>query len=160
MNFQRLFIIIILLVVEAVLSKPLNKYILNEEFGYEEDSVTIDLSLRNIDSIDLSTFNEYLKLEVLHLEENKLTKLENGLFNNLVSLRELWLESNNIVSIDRNIFNGLNSLELVCISNNPTSVLFPNQVASLCHNNSKCEIKISEKCKKKEATTTGSSYES
>ncbi len=154
--FQRSFIIIISLI-ERVLCRSLNKSNLIEEYGYTEDSVTIDLSLKNIDSIDSTTFNDFIKLEVLYLEENKLTKLENSLFHKLVNLRELWLESNNIVLIDRNIFNGLTSLELVCMSNNPISVLFPYQVASLCQNNSKCEVKISEKCKIK-ATSIGISF--
>jgi Leucine-rich repeat (LRR) protein len=103
---------LVFLLIGNILSKTLNKSILIDEFGYATDSVLIDLSFESIDSIDLNTFNEYVKLEELYLQENKLSKLEAGLLSNLVNLRQLWLESNFLVSIDKNIFNGLNDLEI------------------------------------------------
>jgi len=145
---------LVFLLIGNILSKTLNKSILIDEFGYATDSVLIDLSFESIDSIDLNTFNEYVKLEELYLQENKLSKLEAGLLSNLVNLRQSWLESNFLVSIDKNIFNGLNNLELVCLSNNPISTLFSSHIASLCSSsNPKCQIKPLDKCQRKETTT-------
>ena len=99
--------------------RDLNNSILVQQFGYSIDSSVIDLNGLSIDSIDLKTFEDYSKLEVLYLENNKITKIEYGLFNKLKNLKELWLESNNIKAIDKNSLLGLNNLKLVCLSNNP-----------------------------------------
>jgi len=155
MNYSKIGVVmlIVLFLIEAVLSKGLNKSVLIMEHGFATNSVVIDLSVKSIDSIDLNTFNDYVKLEELYLDDNKLTQLQTGLFSNLVNLRELWLESNHIISIDKSIFNGLINLELVCLSNNPVTTLFPNQVASLCDSsNPKCKIKVAEKCQRKQTT--------
>ena len=149
-----IFLIITLTIFKAIQSRALNKSILIEQFGYSLNSDYIDLSGQNIDLIDVNTFDGFDQLEELYLEKNKINKIENGLFNKLTKLRELWLESNAIVSIDRNSFFGSNDLELVCLSKNPVSVLFPNSLASICETNKKCVVKITEICIRKESSTT------
>ena len=133
-------------IIHLTSSIGLNQSLLIQKYGFEINSVEIDLSERSIDSIDINTFKGYNKLEKLHLEENKIKQLEYGLLNHLESLKEIWLESNIIVSIDRNVFVGLNKLEKVCLNDNPISFMFPNKIKPLCDTNPFCTIKINEKC--------------
>ena len=139
-------IILITISIVVVKCKPLNQSILIEQLGYSKDSIQIDLSAMSLDSIHLETFNGFNNVEIIYLANNKIRKIEQGIFNNMKNLRELWLESNIINSINRNAFVGLNNLELVCLSNNPISKLFPSSLAIICDTNSKCTVKILEKC--------------
>jgi len=138
----------------VVKCRVLNKTILVQQFGYLEDAILIDLNGISIDSIELGTFNDFSKLEVLYLDDNKINKIENGLLNNLTSLKELWLESNTLIAIDKNSLVGLNNLQLVCLHNNPISNLFPSSLSIICETNKECNIKIFEKCIRKEYTTS------
>jgi hypothetical protein len=124
----------------------LNQNILFTMFNYTIDSELVDLNGRDIESIDLLTFNGMKSLKLLHLEYNRLTRIEYGLFSGLTRLREIWLESNQLITIDRNAFVGLNQLELVCLHENPISNFFPTLVQSLCQANLVCNLKIAEKC--------------
>jgi len=134
--------------------RDLNNSILVQQFGYSIDSSVIDLNGLSIDSIDLKTFEDYSKLEVLYLDDNKINKIEYGLFNKLTNLKELWLESNSIIAIDKNSLLGLNNLRLVCLRNNPISNLFPNSLSVICETNKECIIKVFEKCIRNENLTT------
>jgi len=49
-----------------------------EQFGYSKDSMQVDLSESSINTIDLGTFNGLNNLEVLNLEDNKISRLEEG----------------------------------------------------------------------------------
>ena len=69
--------------------RELNKSILVQQFGYLKDSTIIDLNKLSIDTIDLKTFEDYSKLEVLYLDDNKINKIEYGLLNKLKNLKEL-----------------------------------------------------------------------
>jgi Leucine-rich repeat (LRR) protein len=128
------------------MSIEMNQSLLINKYGFDINSVVIDLSGRKIDTIDINTFKGYTKLEKLYLEENEIQHLEYGLLNHLESLKEVWLESNLIVSIDRNVFDGLNKLEIVCLKDNPISLTFPTNIRPLCETNPICTIKINEKC--------------
>jgi hypothetical protein len=131
---------------KQTLSIIVNQTLLFAKYGYNKDSVIVDLSEKSIDIIDINTFQGLKSLELLFLHENKLQRLETGLFNSLNNLREIWLESNNIVSVDRTIFVGLNKLEKVCFNNNPIGLMFPINIIPLCETNPYCTIKINEKC--------------
>jgi Leucine-rich repeat (LRR) protein len=133
-------------IIQLASSIGLNQSLLIQKYGFDINSVEIDLSERSIDTVEINTFKGYNNLERLHLEENKIKQLEYGLLNHLVNLKEVWLESNNIVSIDRNVFVGLNKLEKVCFNDNPISFMFPNNIKPLCDTNPFCTIKINEKC--------------
>jgi Leucine-rich repeat (LRR) protein len=140
--------ILLVAIIQLASSIGINQSLLIQKYGFNIDSVVIDLSERSIDTIDINTFIGFTKLEKLYLEENKINQLANGLFNHLESLKEVWLESNNIISIDRNVFVGLNNLEKVCLKDNPISIMFPTNIKPLCDTNPMCTIKINEKCKK------------
>ena len=145
MKFLLLNILLVRLI-QLASSIGINQSLLIQKYGFNIDSVVIDLSERSIDTIDINTFIGFKKLEKIYLEENKINQLANGLFNHLESLKEVWLESNNIISIDRNVFVGLNNLEKVCLKDNPISIMFPTNIKPLCDTNPMCTIKISEKC--------------
>ena len=138
----------------VVKCRILNKTILIQQYGYSEDALLIDLNGLSIDSIEIGTFKDFSKLEVLYLDDNKISKIENGLLNNLSSLKELWLESNTLIAIDKNSLVGLNSLKLVCLYNNPISNLFPSSLSNICETNKECTVKILDKCIRKEYTTS------
>ena len=133
-------------IIQLASSIGLNQSLLIQKYGFDINSVEIDLSERSIDTVEINTFKGYNNLERLHLEENKIKQLEYGLLNHLVNLKEVWLESNNIVSIDRNVFVGLNKLEKVCLNDNPISQMFPGNIKPLCDTNPFCTIKKNEKC--------------
>ena len=141
-----LFNILLVAIIQLASSIGINQSLLIQKYGFNIDSVVIDLSERSIDTIDINTFIGFAKLEKLYLEENKIKQLENGLFNHLESLKEVWLESNIIISIDKNVFVGLNNLEKVCLKDNPISIMFPTNIKPLCDTNPMCTIKINEKC--------------
>ena len=135
------------ILIQQATSIGLNQSLLVQKYGYDLNSVVIDLSENSIDTVDLNTFKGYIKLEKLYLEENKIKQLGYGLLNHLgESLKEIWLQSNSIVSIDRNVFVGLKKLEKVCLSDNPISQLFPANIKTLCDTNPICTININEKC--------------
>jgi Leucine-rich repeat (LRR) protein len=123
----------------------LNQNLLIKKYGFSIDSDEIDLSEKNIDHIDINTFKGYNKLEILYLDNNELSKLEDGLFIHISNLKELWLESNNIISIDKNTFNGLNKLEKVCLNANPISLWMPSRMVELVTNQN-CYIISNKNC--------------
>ena len=59
------------------------------QYDYSKDSYQIDLSRLSLDTIDLGTFAGFNNLQLLFLENNKITKIEQGMFNGLSSFREL-----------------------------------------------------------------------
>lgn len=136
-------------VINLIDCRELNQTILFETFGYSYDSTYIDLNSLGIDSIEPTTFDRLNQLEVLHLQNNKLKRIDKDIFKDLINLRELSLESNLLVSIDKSSFVNLNNLELVCLNNNPISSLFPTDLLSFVCNNSskqKCFVSLSDKC--------------
>ena len=128
---MKVLILLTILIISSIACFELNQDILLETYSVE--STHIDLSNKNIQSIDLSTFSKLNKLQVLYLNNNKLNRIENGLFNSLTQLKELWLESNDLISIDRNAFVGLINLETVCLAENPISNQFPGNLVQLCN---------------------------
>jgi hypothetical protein len=136
-------------VINLIDCRELNQTILFESFGYSYDSTYIDLNSLGIDSIESTTFNGLNQLEVLHLQNNKLKRIDKDIFKDLTNLRELSLESNLLVAIDKSSFVNLNNLELVCLNNNPITSLFPTDLLSfVCNNPSKqkCFVSLSDKC--------------
>ena len=64
----------------VVKCRILNKTIIIQQYGYSEDALLIDLNGLSIDSIEIGTFKDFSKLEVLYLDDNKISKIENGLY--------------------------------------------------------------------------------
>ena len=148
MKILLVYYILFAVFVQLASSAGLNQSLLIQKYGFDINSVEINLNECSIDTVEINTFKGFNKLERLHLEDNKIKQLEYGLLNHLVNLKEVWLESNIIVSIDRNVFVGLNKLEKVCLNDNPISFMFPNNIKPLCDTNPFCTIKINEKCKR------------
>ncbi len=144
--YLKFIVVLTSLTIDKINGRLLNKTILFETFGYSIESTHIDLNGQSIDEIDLFTFDGLNHLEILNLEDNKITKIEKNLFNGLTQLKLLSLESNKIIEIEKSVFNGLDSLELVCLNDNPVANMFPALLTSLCDTNSKCILKISQKC--------------
>lgn len=152
MNFLLKTTILLCLFCETIKAIVLNQTLLVNKYGYSIESVIIDLSELSISSIELNTFDKFNKVQVLYLHNNKLSSIKSDVFSGLLSLREIWLETNNLVAIDKNVFNNLHRLDLVCLTDNPISVLYPSQVESLCAEPLKCKVKINESCKKIETS--------
>jgi Leucine-rich repeat (LRR) protein len=145
---MKIFILNIFLAIifKRTIAISLNQSLLFQKYGFNINSIEIDLSEKSIDKIDINTFKGLSNLELLYLEENFIDRLEYGLFSDLLNLKEIWLQSNRIISIDINIFVGLNKLEKVCLNDNPISNMFPASIKPLCDSNPKCSININEKC--------------
>jgi len=120
--------------------------ILLSEYGYSNNSVLIDLSSKNIESIDVNTFIGFTNLQVLYLNKNKLSRLNEPVFKNISNLKEIWLEENSITSFSKDSFVGLVNLERICLYDNPISTLFPNLLTGLCSTSPNCKVTITEKC--------------
>ncbi|KAJ9586071.1 hypothetical protein L9F63_020268, partial [Diploptera punctata] len=70
-----------------------------------------DLRFNKIREIPANAFKDLKHLNTLLLNNNHLTKLQNGVFNGLHELRYLYLYKNRIREIEGKVFQGLNKLE-------------------------------------------------
>ncbi len=144
----------------------LTRILLQQWLGSSMFRNVINLSFKNIGSIQYETFNGLQTLQALYLNNNKLTALDpdtfNGCYNlqsldldfnqiasleantfkDLRSLEFLYMSGNQIISIDRNIFVGLLNLKEVNLSMNPISTTQASYVKSLCQTNPRCVISV------------------
>lgn len=72
----------------------------------------IDLSNKNIQSIDSSTFQDLTNLESLYLHQNKLSSINSNTFKGLNNLKELSLHSNS-VNNNLNLLFNINYIEII-----------------------------------------------
>jgi Leucine-rich repeat (LRR) protein len=93
-------------------------------------------------SLPRNIFNKLIRLEILDLSKNKLSRLDPILFSNLTNLQELYLSENIIKKVDKSLFNYTPNLRILDCSNNELSLLnediFTNQTdleILLLHNN-------------------------
>ena len=97
----------------------------------------LDLSSRQIDSIDQNTFSGLTNLQQLRLQRNKLMSLDAQTFKDLTSLQILDLGTNQINSIDPLLFSGLTSLQEIWLNPQPdklvecADVLWANQLKNV-----------------------------
>ena len=70
----------------------------------------MDLSNRNITSIEDNAFENFNNLQLLNLQYNQIKGIKNEIFKGLTSLRNLILDNNNITTIDNNSFVDLDNL--------------------------------------------------
>jgi Leucine-rich repeat (LRR) protein len=143
----RLFICLILITFIKIECKEINEKVL-EDLGYDFFSTYLDLSGQNFDSIDENTFKAFPSFQVIHLEDNKLTRIDSRVFAYSYDLRELWLESNQITSISKDAFSKITQLEKICLNNNPISSIYSDELYDICTNNPKCILSIKENCSK------------
>jgi Leucine-rich repeat (LRR) protein len=91
---------------------------------------TLDLSNNRFGSLNFS-FHNFIFLEILYLQKNRLTYLEEELFAPLKILTTLDISSNNLSYIKRNTFQPLFSLELLNISSNSLKFIYEDQFSAL-----------------------------
>jgi hypothetical protein len=113
-----------------------------DDFLFSDLTSLKRLYLQNNELLELGiVFRNLIHLEWLKLDNNKLTKIELEL-NELKSLKYLGLESNKLVSINSKAFQGLNNLELVCLWQNPISVILNESIQNICDLNIKCQVNL------------------
>ena len=78
--------------------------VLTIEWGFTTDVISMNLSRRNIVSIENKAFENFNNLRSLYLDSNQMTNINIETFKGLVSLNELYLSNNNITKIDDNSF--------------------------------------------------------
>ena len=79
---------------------------------------SLDLSNRNISSLQSGDFAGLSTLQTLRLTGNQLTVLPDGVFSGLSQLKDLSLSDNRIGSLRANTLSGLSSLEELLLSDN------------------------------------------
>ena len=78
----------------------------------------LDLSEKQIESIEPYVFNKTPKVSSISIHNNNLTRIEKGVFNNLKELRKINLNRNQIKSIDPGAFSQLLKLEELNLRSN------------------------------------------
>ena len=133
----------------------LDKKTLSQLLGYSSEHIFYsdnDFKLYSDDIIDLSKCNiieikkdafPILSATTLILNNNKITKIEDGAFNNLIYLKQLYLNDNQITKIENGIFNELSNLEELYLNDNQITKIMPRsfrnlyslKILNLCNNN-------------------------
>jgi Leucine-rich repeat (LRR) protein len=98
----------------------LNRTNLNEYLMSQDEFVSkINLTNKNIDSIERGVFENFTSIKTLYLSENLLTELGDGdLFNGLENLVNLSLSSNRIEFLNPKIFTSISKLENLWLRKN------------------------------------------
>ncbi|XP_075227517.1 toll-like receptor Tollo [Lycorma delicatula] len=93
----------------------------------------LDLSYNELTSswVNRDTFSGLVRLVVLNLGHNRITRVDSHLFQDLYSLQMLNLEYNNIDSISEGSFNTLNNLHALTLSHNKLIKIESNQFSGL-----------------------------
>ncbi|EFN86808.1 protein toll [Harpegnathos saltator] len=102
-------------------------------FDYTPNLERLELGGNNMQSIELGTFDNLKKLELLNLWKNNFTEFPLGIFDYLVALRGFDINGNDIVSLPENIFAKLKNLEAINLSRN----YFTELPRDLLRNNTK-----------------------
>ncbi len=99
--------------------------------------IKINLSFKQIKSIDCNTLTGLKSLQVLHLNDNQILELNNEIiFNGLTSLKEINFSKNQIKHLHPNLFNGLISLKTINFRDNLIKELHSNLFNGLINLNS------------------------
>ncbi|RZF33526.1 hypothetical protein LSTR_LSTR008172 [Laodelphax striatellus] len=95
--------------------------------------LVLDLSNNELTDewVNAATFAGLLRLVVLSLSGNRITRLEPSVFRDLYSLQILRLEDNNIESIAENTFLSLNNLHTLILSKNKLTRIDSNTFSGL-----------------------------
>ena len=96
----------------------LTRSYLNSKYENLNSLTNIDLSNKNIQSIDKDTFRDLNSLKEINLSHNQIESIHYDTFKGLTSLTTIYLNNNNIRSIDRKTFKGLSHLTKVSLLKN------------------------------------------
>lgn len=89
----------------------LTRQLLDQWYGTSLTDLTrLDLSSKEIISIDPQTFKGLTNLQSLSLENNEITFIDPKTFNGLIKLENLYLYNNQIRDLDPETFNGFTNL--------------------------------------------------
>lgn len=103
-----------------------------DEILLDIESLTlVDLSERNLISIDKNLFDGFVSLKTIDLKNNDLEHLNPALFYGLNNLEDINLSSNIISMIEADLFNGLPKLNTINLSFNQIIHLNGNLFTSL-----------------------------
>ena len=109
---------------------PLIPVILNQamfnSLNYSTDATVIDLSWKNIGSIEAGLFQNFNKLEKLILRNNKIIRIYQNTFKGLSKLKYLDLGFNRLTDLQPDNFVGLDSLETIFLNNNSINAINSN----------------------------------
>jgi Leucine-rich repeat (LRR) protein len=92
----------------------------------------IDLSYKNITSIDQQTFQGLNQLSIIKLSDNRI-ELLNPVFNGLINLTEIYLQFNEIKELNPKVFNGLNRLKILNLHDNKLETLHSEIFQGKCY---------------------------
>lgn len=128
---------IFLIFLQVLIDYEVNAIVLDGEvlmnFGYNRESVSVDLKGKNIDEISTLVFHNYNKLNVISLASNPLKEIDLHVFALAQNLKVLILAQTNLTRITNVYDVSLNNVELLDLSftnilNLETNVIaaFPN----------------------------------
>jgi Leucine-rich repeat (LRR) protein len=115
-------ILVIKLVKSEEFTGQLTKEVLGK-WGFNSDTVFLDLSNREIESIASDAFQSFTNLETLILSFNDLVELEANTFQNLNKLTYLSISHNFLDKLHPDLFKGLTNLINLDLDNNQLTSL-------------------------------------
>ena len=104
---------------------------LTVEYENNQDKNKLDLTCRNLNSIEKNIFKEYKFIKEIYLNKNNLFELKENTFRYLTNLIILDLSENNICHIDKLAFNGLTSLGMLNLKSNNFKLINKNVFKNL-----------------------------
>ena len=99
--------------------------------NFSTDATVLDLSWKNIGSMDAGLFQNFNKLEKLILRNNKIIRLYQNTFRGLTKLKYLDLGYNRLTDLQPDNFVGLDALQTLYLNNNSINSINSNTFNAL-----------------------------
>lgn len=112
-------------------SEQLNRNNLAQTCDCDINAATINLSGKDIESVDASTFKGLSNLQYLYLDSNLIKSLDDTTFNGLSKLLVLHLEKNDLTKINDKVFKGLFNLDRLYLAENQIETIHQNAFKEL-----------------------------
>jgi len=87
--------------------------------------IFIDMTNKNIESVDSLTFNCFININKIDFSVNKIKQLDSTIFNGLINLEVIDFGSNEIKELHPKLFNGLEKLKQIYFYNNKIQNIDP-----------------------------------
>ncbi|CAH1173861.1 unnamed protein product [Phaedon cochleariae] len=87
--------------------------------------VVLDISFNRISKLEQSVFRDLYSLQILRINDNFIEHIPDSTFSALYNLHTLIISNNKLTRIESDTFNGLNVLSLLSIDNNKISWIHP-----------------------------------